>query len=485
MKNNNHLFSSLKVITSILLVFVLVAQMPMNVDAQMASPATSQYMETSSSGPQRISMSVSRSHVNVTVYDESLSNSYEIIAQVRDYSDNTVTRAEEKFLNGQCNLILDMSTINDGLYKILMWKYQPYVTYDYMNTYEIRVSNGIPLFYSANGQGQIDFVNWINAFCDPENYRGMSYWVQTTSNYDEIAELTRNITANCTSDEEKVRAIHDWLCRNISYDYEAYLRGDISNRADASWVYNNRRGVCSGYSRLASVMLTAVGIPKMNVQGHAYNMEENVEYDVNHEWNLVYYNGSWHIFDFTHDSKNAYYGIGDSRTVSGQEPQYTNYDVTPFASGMKYLTINSCDVYNYDGYGQPVYRLYNRHSGEHFFTFNRGEANALISYGWRYEGESWKSPLRSSTLVYRVYNPNSGEHHYTMNWNEAVFLAFSGWNYEGIAWHSDDEKRVPVYRLYNPNAIGAGSHHYTSNFNEAVFLAFSGWNYEGIGWYGV
>ena len=486
MKNNNYVFNSIKVITSILLVFVLIAQMPMNVRAQMASAKIDSFLETSIASPQRLSATISDNTVSVQMYDENVSDDVSLVVIMRNKLDpsRNLTWDKKSFCNHNCNISINMERLEDGNYNMCMWEYKGDDIYDNYVAYEIKKIGGTVHFYSANGQGQIDFMNWINAFYDPENYRGMSYWVQTTSNYDEIAEMTRNITAYCSSDEEKIRVIHDWICTNIAYDYEAYNSGDLTYRADASWVYNNRRGVCSGFSRLASVMLTAVGIPKMNVQGHAYNMEENVEFEFNHEWNLVYYNGSWHIFDFTHDSKNAYYGNGDGRNITGREPVYNNYDITPFASGMKYLTMNTCDAYNYDGYGESVYRLYNRFTGEHFYTFSYDETNKLIACGWRYEGVSWKSPLRSSAPVHRLFNPISGEHHFTMDWNEAVSLAICGWNYEGIAWYSDDEARVPVYRVFNPNAKGPGSHHYTTDFNEAFFLALCGWNYEGIGWYG-
>lgn len=131
-----------------------------------------------------------------------------------------------------------------------------------------------------------------------------------------------------------------------------------------------------------------------------------------------------------------------------------------------------------------MYRLYNRKTGEHFYTANVAERNNLISGGWKYEGIGWVAPKTSSTPVYRLNNPNSHDHHYTVNAAEKDFLVKSGWKYEGIGWYSDDSKRVPLYRQYNPNAK-TGNHNYTTSNAENTFLVTNGWRAEGISWYGV
>ena len=43
-------------------------------------------------------------------------------------------------------------------------------------------------------------------------------------------------------------------------------------------------------------------------------------------------------------------------------------------------------------------------------------------------------PAASKTPVYRLYNPYSGDHHYTTNAGEWDALAKTGWRKEGIGW---------------------------------------------------
>lgn len=131
----------------------------------------------------------------------------------------------------------------------------------------------------------------------------------------------------------------------------------------------------------------------------------------------------------------------------------------------------------------PMYRLYNRSSGEHFYTASQAEKDSLVAAGWKDEGKGWDAPNASHTPVYRLYNENGGEHHYTTQAAERNNLILNGWSYEGVGWYSDDAKAAPLYRLYNPNAF-SNNHHYTTNAAEKDMLIRLGWHDEGLGWYG-
>lgn len=131
--------------------------------------------------------------------------------------------------------------------------------------------------------------------------------------------------------------------------------------------------------------------------------------------------------------------------------------------------------------GVPMHRLYNLNSGEHFYTKNTYEKDALVRLGWAYEGTGWIAP-RKGNPAYRLYNPNSGNHFYTVSRFEKETLEKVGWNYEGIGWNSGGN--VFLYRNYNPNAT-VGTHNYTTNIYEAKHLANNGWRDEGVAWNGL
>ncbi|MGM9961007.1 MAG: hypothetical protein ACI32F_06835 [Allobaculum sp.] len=134
---------------------------------------------------------------------------------------------------------------------------------------------------------------------------------------------------------------------------------------------------------------------------------------------------------------------------------------------------------------QDTYRLYNKNSGEHFYTNDKNESDNLVRAGWTFENPEWQSPEEPyGDPIFRLYNANTGDHHYTKDQDERNYLLYVGWKDEGLAFLSDTQQRTPVYRVYNPNAA-VGSHHYTTNLEEARALEAAGWTFEGVCWYGM
>lgn len=130
-----------------------------------------------------------------------------------------------------------------------------------------------------------------------------------------------------------------------------------------------------------------------------------------------------------------------------------------------------------------MYRLYNAHTGEHFYTSSYYERQSLIAGGWSYEGIGWIAP-RSGAPVYRVYNPNAkgGDHYYTKSKYEADSLVSKGWKWDNGAkpvFYSGGNSKV--YVAYNPNAQ-SGSHNYTTNTYEQSSLLKAGWKYGATAW---
>lgn len=129
-----------------------------------------------------------------------------------------------------------------------------------------------------------------------------------------------------------------------------------------------------------------------------------------------------------------------------------------------------------------MYRMYDPHSGEHFYTGSTQEKMDLLLAGWKYEGIGFTFPRHSGSPVHRLYDPVYGEHLYTMDESEKAALMAAGWNYEGIAFNSDPDCQVPQYRLHNPYAT-RGAYHFTASTVERDYLISLGWEDQGVGWY--
>ncbi len=86
----------------------------------------------------------------------------------------------------------------------------------------------------------------------------------------------------------------------------------------------------------------------------------------------------------------------------------------------------------------PLYRLYNKYSGDHFYTTDSGEATfAENNAGYTYEGiAAYVSSTQTTgtTPLYRLYNKYSGDHFYTADSGEKdTAQSLAGYNLEGIA----------------------------------------------------
>lgn len=129
---------------------------------------------------------------------------------------------------------------------------------------------------------------------------------------------------------------------------------------------------------------------------------------------------------------------------------------------------------------QPMYRVYNKWSNEHFFTTDSTEYKGLVAKGWNDEGVAWYSPEKSSTPVYRLYNKYTTEHHFTTSKTEYDKCVKDGWTGEDVAFYSGGN--TPVYRLFNQYEK-AFYHHYTKSEEEKATCVKNGWTDEEIGWY--
>lgn len=137
-----------------------------------------------------------------------------------------------------------------------------------------------------------------------------------------------------------------------------------------------------------------------------------------------------------------------------------------------------------DASQENIYRLYNKNTGEHFYTASAFERDQTVAKGWSYEGVGWITPKQSNSPIYRVFSPQSkgGDHYYTKSKYEASQLVKKGWKWDNNAkpvFYSGGN--IPVYVAFNPNAK-SGSHNYTINNNEQRSLISGGWKYPSVAW---
>ncbi len=112
-------------------------------------------------------------------------------------------------------------------------------------------------------------------------------------------EVADEIVDASMSDQEKVKAVHDWMCRNMAYDYEGYINGTIPEESYAmTGAMLSGTAVCQGYTETFQFFMDILGIPCETITGKATNSRGLVG---GHAWNQVKVDGTWYNIDVTWD----------------------------------------------------------------------------------------------------------------------------------------------------------------------------------------
>ena len=259
------------------------------------------------------------------------------------YLDGSTLIDNKEFTGNKCTLSADFSKQKDGVYKITIraivrsevQNYSRWAEYMYLE-----IEDGKVYFYSPYGAASIKAMKNLTDNYDPQdclNTKTYEY-MHLCESYDDIVAKAEEIAKDCITEGDKVKAIHDWICKNVAYDY---TKDNTTQKLDIDRAFQDGYTVCGGFTDLANLMYRSVGIPCVFIIGFsnsAGGLEDGTEnlssLQSNHGWNAVYYNNAWHYVDLTWDCKNKYYGEGNSRTTSGKDPGYRYFGMPAEMYGM-------------------------------------------------------------------------------------------------------------------------------------------------------
>ncbi|CAN2039820.1 hypothetical protein GMMP15_1490004 [Candidatus Magnetomoraceae bacterium gMMP-15] len=190
-------------------------------------------------------------------------------------------------------------------------------------------------FDASGTDGDVTITGIIEYFTTYEQEEQVS---QRTS------EILEQIITNDMNDEEKEKAIHDWIAKNVEYDqsleeYSAYAA-----------LFGNKETVCQGYALLAFKMLKDSGINVKIIDGEAFSNNE----EVNHAWNMVYLCGNWYHLDITWDDpvfpvpnpdyvRYDYFNKSDSEMSGDHSWEADNFPQAS-VSYVEGVCVNSCTI---------------------------------------------------------------------------------------------------------------------------------------------
>ncbi|WP_454193749.1 transglutaminase domain-containing protein [Paenibacillus sp. Marseille-Q7038] len=104
----------------------------------------------------------------------------------------------------------------------------------------------------------------------------------------DIEGAAAKVTENAATDEEKAKALYQWVGTRVEYDYgkvEDYEQRGIWNEQTPQDTFQTMKGVCIDYARLYAVMARSQGLDVKVITGLGYNGQGG--YGA-HAWNEVY-----------------------------------------------------------------------------------------------------------------------------------------------------------------------------------------------------
>lgn len=101
--------------------------------------------------------------------------------------------------------------------------------------------------------------------------------------------IKENITPNM-SDEDKIKALHDYIINSTEYDKVRNDTGSSSFKSNTAYgALIENKAICSGYADAMSLLLDKLGIKNFKIASKT------------HVWNAVYINNQWLHLDLTWD----------------------------------------------------------------------------------------------------------------------------------------------------------------------------------------
>lgn len=156
--------------------------------------------------------------------------------------------------------------------------------------------------------------------------------------FDSPEALSKFITRDYKTDEEKVRAIYSWIIQNIAYDPEEYKqfnysfknyreRNDKEEKTREKIIERTLKygtAVCEGYAMLFEKLCELQGINNYLVRGDTKTNFDDIgrPFARTHMWNVAEIDGQQYLFDAT-------WGAGKYRGKFIKEPSYFFYKTPP------------------------------------------------------------------------------------------------------------------------------------------------------------
>lgn len=196
---------------------------------------------------------------------------------------------------------------NNSKMKVLVEKDNTKYYYDFdgkgkYENYSLNMGDGeynIYLLENTEGKNYIIIDEWnIKAKIDSKNaIYTISNKIVNFEDSTAVIEKAEALTKGLKSDEDKAKAVYDYIINNVKYDLKKQKSIASGYLPNIEEIMNSGSGICYDFAAIYAGMLRSVGISTKLIMGTSKNVKGY------HAWNEVLVNGKWVIVDTSYDSQ--------------------------------------------------------------------------------------------------------------------------------------------------------------------------------------
>ena len=167
---------------------------------------------------------------------------------------------------------------------------------------------------------------------------------------EEVSNLLKSLDLSNKTDYQKVKAIYDYICSNVTYDHDNLNDQSYSLKSTAYAALINKTAVCQGYASLFYRLALDAGVDTRVISGEAGGP---------HAWNIVKLNGKYYNLDSTWDAGRSTYAYFLKNTndfddhVRDNDYQSNDF-IEEYPMWDESYTEIDCNKYGHN-YDQPIY----------------------------------------------------------------------------------------------------------------------------------
>ena len=168
---------------------------------------------------------------------------------------------------------------------------------------------------------------------------------------EEVSNLLKSLDLSNKTDYQKVKAIYDYICSNVTYDHDNLNDESYSLKYTAYAALINKTAVCQGYASLFYRLALDAGVDTRVISGEAGGP---------HAWNIVKLNGKYYNLDSTWDAGRSTYAYFLKNTndfddhVRDNDYQ-SNEFIEEYPMWDESYTEIDCNKYGHN-YSEPIYK---------------------------------------------------------------------------------------------------------------------------------